>query len=79
MEKKNKQTNKQKNKTKQKQKNKTKTKKKKTLPTSWLFKVGRSFLSAAKHGRQIQKQLTMLRRYACHILRLIGFDCYGKP
>ena len=69
-----------KQKQKTKTKNKTKTnKKKKTLPTSWLFKVRRSFLSVAKQGRQIQKQLTMLRRYACPILRLIGFDCYGKP
>ena len=25
------------------------------------------------------KQLTMLRQYACQVLRLIGYDCYGKP
>ena len=25
------------------------------------------------------KAIDKLRRYACHALRLIGFDCYGKP
>ena len=69
------------------EKNKTKTKQKLTnLIIVWSWKKFSICCKTRRQIQHVQKQLTMLRRYACHngsplwyVLRLIGFDWYGKP